>query len=139
MTLGVYLQAACGIQTHSVLYSDYVANYEKGKSISFSFQRIIFFFSIRYQRFMANFSENAICLKGGILFGFKFFKKKKFRGNFSVAQLTLSVYVELFQLGRGADGPDVIPITGGLYLPCSKEIKESRSLVMNRSKYQSRN
>lgn len=67
------------------------------------------------------------------------FSIKKFRRSFSVAWLTLSVYVELFQLGRGADGPDVIPITGGLYLPCSKEIKESRSLVMNRSKYQSRN
>ena len=84
MTFGVYLKAACGIQTHSVLHSDYVANYEKDKSISFSFQRIIFF-SIRYQLFMANFSENVICLKGGILFGFKFFKKKKFRGNFTAA------------------------------------------------------
>lgn len=74
------------------------------------------FFSIRCHFFMTNFSENAICLRGGILFGFKF-SIKKFRGNFSVAWLTLSLYVELFQLGRGADGPDVIPITGGLYLP----------------------
>ena len=79
MTFGVYLQATCGIETHSVLHSDYVANYEKGKSLSFSFQRI-FFFSIRYQLLMANFSEKAICLKGGTLFGFKFFKKKSLEG-----------------------------------------------------------
>ena len=45
MNFGVYLKAACGIQTHSVLHSDYVANYEKDKSISFSFQRIIVFFN----------------------------------------------------------------------------------------------
>ena len=39
-----------------------------------------FFFSIRYQLFMANFSEKAICLKGGILFGFQFFYKKRLGG-----------------------------------------------------------